>query len=51
MLQVVQEEEAGLHNVVEENAFTADDDGFSQSPAPYLVRIGTCIVRIGRALK
>ncbi len=35
---MIQEEEAGLHNIVEENAFTADDDNeLPQSPAPYLV--------------
>ena len=35
--QVLQEEEAGLQTIVEENTFTSDNDELPTSPAPYLV--------------
>ncbi len=37
-MQVIQEEEAGMHNIVEENTFADhDSDVMPSSPAPYLV--------------
>ncbi len=41
-MQVIQEEEAGLHTIVEENTFADNDsDGMPSSPAPYLVSVST----------